>query len=49
MLIQLAECGGDGDRDAEERARALLAAHVRHFRSTHLRQPMADDGAQAPA
>ena len=49
MLIQLAECGGDGESGAEERARALLAAHVRHFRSTHLRQSMADDGAQTPA
>lgn len=49
MLIQLAECGGDGDRSAEERARALLTAHVRHFRSTHLRQPMADDGAEVLA
>lgn len=49
MLIQLAECGGDGESGAEERARALLAAHVRHFRSTHLRQSTADDGARAPA
>lgn len=49
MLIQLAECGGDGESGAEERARALLAAHVRHFRSTHLRQAVSDDGAPAPA
>ena len=49
MLIQLAECGGDGESGAEKRARTLLTAHVRHFRSTHLRQSMADDGAQAPA
>lgn len=49
MLIQLAECGGDGESGAEERARALLAAHVRHFRSTHLRQAVSDDGARAPA
>ena len=31
-LLQLAE-SGDG---AEERARALLRSHVRHFRTTHL-------------
>ena len=31
-LLQLAESGGAD----EERARTLLAAHVRHFRSTHL-------------
>ncbi|WP_029210232.1 TetR/AcrR family transcriptional regulator [Arsenicicoccus bolidensis] len=33
-LIQLAETG-EAD---EQRARAMLAAHVRHFRSTHLRE-----------
>ena len=33
-LLQLAESGDD----AEERARALLRAHVRHFGATHRRQ-----------
>ena len=36
-LLQLAE--GDGGADAEQRTRALMTAHVRHFRATHLRLP----------